>query len=147
MLKKTFGLLLLATCLTLTGCATVPMASEEENRIAQQFNPPPKGKSGLYIFRDGYFGAALKKDVFIDDIKIGETASNVFFYKQVKAGNHKISTESEFGNNDLNITTESGKNYFIRQYIKFGLFVGGADLEQISEELGKKTISELKLAQ
>jgi hypothetical protein len=27
--------------------------------------------------------------------------------------------------------------YFIRQYIKMGLVVGGADLEQVTEEQGK----------
>lgn len=69
-----------------------------------------------------------------------------FFYKTVKAGEHKISTESEFSNNDLNIKTESGKNYFIRQYIKFGVFAGGANLEQVSEEEGKKAISKLNMA-
>lgn len=147
MLKKTLGLLFLMTSLALTGCATVPMASEEENRVAQQFNKPPKGKSGLYIFRQGvFFGDALKKDLFVDDVKIGETAPNVFFYKQVKAGKHKLSTESEFSNNDLYLTTESGKNYFIRQYVKLGVFIAGANLEQVSEEEGKKAISQLNLA-
>ncbi|XOC77871.1 DUF2846 domain-containing protein [Haemophilus influenzae] len=57
-----------------------------------------------------------------------------------------MSTESEFSNNDLNIKTESGKNYFIRQYIKFGVFAGGANLEQVSEEEGKKAISKLNMA-
>ncbi|HHV6932376.1 TPA: DUF2846 domain-containing protein, partial [Haemophilus influenzae] len=40
----------------------------------------------------------------------------------------------------------SGKNYFIRQYIKFGVFAGGANLEQVSEEEGKKAISKLNMA-
>ncbi len=69
-----------------------------------------------------------------------------YFYKLVSPGEHKLSTESEFGNNDLVLNTETGKNYFIRQYIKMGLFVGGANLELVSEPDGKKGVLECKLA-
>lgn len=34
----------------------------------------------------------------------------------------------------------------LRQYIKIGLFVGGANLEIVSEEEGKKGVSKCKLA-
>ena len=59
---------------------------------------------------------------------------------------HVISTESEFSPNTLALMIDAGKNYFIRQYIKMGLFVGGADLEAMSEEKGKLAISQLELA-
>lgn len=36
--------------------------------------------------------------------------------------------------------------YFIRQYIKMGVFVGGAGLEIVDEAKGKKTVSNLKMA-
>ncbi len=36
--------------------------------------------------------------------------------------------------------------YFIRQYIKPGVFVGGAGLELVSDEDGKKSVSKLKMA-
>ena len=137
---------IIGVALLLSACATVPMASVEESNTAKQFRSPEKGNSGLYIYRDSFIGKALKKNLYIDDKFIGESAPDVFFYKTIKAGEHKISTESEFSNNDLNIKTESGKNYFIRQYIKFGVFVGGAKLEQVSEEEGKKAISKLNMA-
>ena len=37
-------------------------------------------------------------------------------------------------------------NYFIRQYIKLGMFVGGAGLELVDEEKGKEEMSELDMA-
>lgn len=71
----------------------------------------------------------------------------MFFYQLVKGGEeHKISTESEFSPNDLLVKTESGQNYFVRQYIKMGVLVGGAGLELVSEDKGKKVISKLELA-
>ncbi|MFZ7143113.1 DUF2846 domain-containing protein [Avibacterium avium] len=145
-MKKIISILMLVSALVLTGCATVPMASDAQDIQAKQFNSPNKKISGLYIYRDSMFGGVLKKDLYIDDEFIGESAPNVYFYKTVKPGKHKISTESEFGNNDLYITTQGGKNYFIRQYIRMGVFVGGANLEQVDEEKAKAVIKKLKLA-
>ncbi len=130
-----------------TGCASVPMESTDRTDTVKEFNSPSDKSAGLYIYRSGGFGGSLKKDIWIDGECLGETAPNVFFYEEVQGdGEHKLSTESEFSPNDLVIKTESGKNYFVKQYIKFGLFVGGAGLEQVDEEEGKKAVEKLKLA-
>lgn len=131
-----------------SGCASVPMESAEKSTLAKEYKAPSEGNAGLYIYRYGSFGAALKKDVWVDGKCIGETARNVFFYEEVKAGEeHTISTESEFSPNDLKLKTEDGKNYFIKQFIKFGAFVGGAGLELVDEVMGKKNMETLNMAQ
>lgn len=131
----------------LSGCASVTMESKEKSDAAKKFAPPAADKAGLYIYRSGAFGGALKKDVWLDGKCIGETAPNVFFYEEVAGGTeHKISTESEFSPNDLVLKTEGGQNYFIRQYIKMGVFVGGAGLEIIEGQKGRSEVSELELA-
>ena len=86
-------------------------------------------------------------DLWLNGKCIGESAPYVFFYEEV-SGNieHKISTESEFSPNDLIVKAENGKNYFVSQYIKMGVFVGGAGVELVNEEKGKKEISELEMA-
>jgi hypothetical protein len=138
---------LLLSYLAMTGCASVPMEGAEKNSTAKKFNPPSAGSSGLYIYRNSFGGRALKKDVWVDGKCIGETAPDIFFYEAVEGDtSHKVSTESEFSPNDLLIKVKSGMNYFIRQYIKFGVFVGGAGLELIDEEEGKKDVSELDMA-
>lgn len=131
----------------LSGCASVPMESKENSDMAKKFSAPSKENSGMYIYRSGSFGGALKKDVWVDGDCVGETAPNMFFYKEVAGDQeHKVSTESEFSPNDLLVKTESGKNYFIKQYIKMGVFVGGAGVELVDEEEGKKEVSKLKMA-
>ncbi|NQZ31347.1 MAG: DUF2846 domain-containing protein [Oceanospirillaceae bacterium] len=145
MFKKLLTVALLS--LLFTGCASVTMESSELSEQAKQFNPPADGKAGLYIYRSGVFGAALKKDLWVDGKCIGESAPNTFFYEEVNGDEmHKVSTESEFSPNDLNIQTDSGKNYFVRQFIKMGLFVGGAGVEQVSLEKGQKAIGKLEMA-
>jgi hypothetical protein len=144
---KTATILSLAAALLISGCASVEMASQAESAKAKEFNPPTQGNAGVYIYRNSWAGGALKKDIWIDGKCIGESAPDVFFYTEVDGGKtHKIDTESEFSPNALELAFESGKNYFIRQFIKMGLFVGGAGLEQIPEEQGKKDVMELNMA-
>ena len=145
MVKK---IILIAFIATLSlGCASIPMESSEKNQEALKFVSPSEGKSGLYIYRKGILGSALKKDVWLNGKCIGETAPNIFFYEEVEGDKeYKISTESEFSPNDLVVKVKSGMLYFIRQYIKLGLFIGGAGLEIVDDEEGKKAVSELKLA-
>lgn len=131
----------------LAGCASVTMESKEASESAKKFGQPSSGNAALYIYRSGSFGGALKKDLWVNGKCIGESAPNVFFYEEVRGdAEHKVSTESEFSPNDLLVRVKAGVNYFIRQYIKMGLFVGGAGLELVSEEEGKKEVSSLELA-
>ena len=139
-----YTILLLAALIT--SCASVPMATDQEDQRLKQFPDPENNHSGIYIYRDSFVGQALKKSVYLNGKLIGETVNEVYFYKQVPAGKQFLSTESEFSENDLVIKTEPGKNYFIRQIIKFGVFVGGAKLELVPEDLGKANIQSCRLA-
>ncbi|WP_251767219.1 MULTISPECIES: DUF2846 domain-containing protein [Shewanella] len=141
--------LLLIFCVSMlfAGCASVPTESTEVTNKAKQFTTPSDGHAGLYIYRHGNLGGALKKDLFVDGDCIGETAPNIFFYHEVKGGQkHTISTESEFSPNDLVLETETGRNYFIKQYIKLGVFVGGAGLEHVEDKKGKEVVTKLDMA-
>jgi uncharacterized protein YceK len=133
----------------LSGCASVPMESPEKTATAKQFDAPSEGASGVYVFRkDTIVGSALKKDVWIDDECLGQTAKGIFFYKEVEGGEeHTVSTESEFSPNDLLIKMDQGELYFVEQYIKMGVFVGGAGLKMYNSEKGKEEVSNLNLAQ
>lgn len=130
----------------MTGCASVPMASVEEDLALKKFETPNEGKSGVYVYRDSFVGQLLKKSLFLDGAYIGESANKTFFYKEVEAGDHVLSTESEFSNNDLQFTAVAGKNYFFEQYIKMGVFVGGADLKEVPEFQGMKSVNDCQLA-
>jgi hypothetical protein len=122
------------------------MASKAESSKAKEFNAPSQGNAGLYVYRNSFVGKALKKDIWVDGKCVGESAPDVFFYTEVAGGKHKIDTESEFSDNSLEVMMEAGKNYFVRQFIKMGVFVGGAGLEQVSESQGKTDVAALELA-
>lgn len=146
--KIIFAAVILSSAL-LGGCASVPLASNAENATAKSFPAPESGKAGIYVYRDSFVGKALKKDVYLDGRCLGETADRVFFYQQISASQpHTLGTESEFSPNNLTLNVAPGKNYFVRQYIKMGVFVGGAGLEQVPESEGMRVVSkpEVKLA-
>jgi hypothetical protein len=145
MMKKIVFVVLLSALFT--GCASVKMESKEDSAKAKQFARPQAGNSGLYTYRDSFVGKALKKDIWVNGKCVGESAPDVFFYTEVAGGKeYSISTESEFSPNAMTLLVEAGKNYFIRQYIKMGLLVGGAGLELIPEDQGKAAVAKLELA-
>jgi hypothetical protein len=123
------------------------MDSQQASNDAKAFSAPPEGKAGLYIYRSSGVGTALKKDIWVDGKCVGESAPNIFFYEEVDGGEeHKVSTESEFSPNELIVKTDGGENYFVKQYIRMGLLVGGANLELVDEVEGKQAILKLEMA-
>ncbi|MCJ0973993.1 DUF2846 domain-containing protein [Pseudomonas sp. PS1] len=130
----------------MTGCASVPMESPEKDQALKTFAAPAQDQAGLYIFRDSMLGAALKKTVKIDGEVIGETAANTYFYRLITPGPHTLATESEFSDNLLELNAVAGKNHYVRQSIKMGLFVGGAKLTEVSESEGQKAVANTELA-
>lgn len=145
---KKVVIVLSLSLLVLSGCASVPMESDVKSNSAKEFKSPGPNKAGVYVYRkDSHFGAALKKSVWIDKECVGETAKGVFFYHEVDGDmEHTVSTESEFSPNDLIVKMKSGMLYFFEQVLKFGVFVGGAGIEQRDENTGKSDLADLKLA-
>lgn len=130
----------------LTGCASVPMESPEADEALKTFASPPADQAGLYIYRDSFAGQGLKKTVTLDGKTIGETANRVYFHRLITPGLHKIGTESEFSDNVIDLVAAAGKNYYVRQSIKVGVFVGGAKLEIVPEDIGQAHLQKCTLA-
>lgn len=147
-MKKWQGVALATAVAMLSGCASVPTADKAQMDVAKTFATPEEGKAGIYVYRNSFIGQALKKDLWIDGECVGETANKVFFHTQVAGGKeHVISTESEFSPNDIRLLLEAGRNYFIEQTIKMGVFVGGAKLTVVPEAEGRRQVAQLTMAQ
>ncbi|KII76307.1 DUF2846 domain-containing protein [Vibrio renipiscarius] len=140
--------LALTILLGLSGCASVPTADTSQTEKVLEFSAPSDSMAGIYIYRpDAFAGQALKKDVYLNGECVGETAPGVFFYEEVEGGKeHIIGTESEFSANNITLLTETGRLYFIEQYIKIGLFVGGAHVEVVDEETGRVEVAKTQMA-
>lgn len=143
---KVFALTLVAFVALASGCASVPMGPATQDAALKKFPAPAEGHAGVYIYRNSFAGQALKKNVYIDGKFLGESANKTYFYQQVKPGEHTVSTESELSDNAFKFIAQAGMNYFIEQYIKIGVFVGGANVKLVPEQEGKKGVLNSGLA-
>ena len=141
-MKKIFTLFLVVG--SLLGCASVPMESPENDAKARQFNNPVD-TAGLYIYRNESIGGAIKMDVEIDGVPIGQTAANTFLYKEVSPGKHTIVSKTE-NDSTLEVDAEAGMLYYIWQEVKLGLLFARSKLQLMSKEEGQKGVNETKLA-
>ena len=55
----------------------------------------PKGKSGIYIYRNESIGGAVTMDVAIDGNPVGQTGAKAFLYKEVALGKHTLTSNAE----------------------------------------------------
>jgi hypothetical protein len=144
---KKIIILTFSVAVLLFGCASVKMASKEEDTTLKNFSLPPVDKAGLYIYRNSFLGQAMTKEVYVDSVFIGKTANGVYFYIELSPGAHSISTQSEFSENSIIFDAEGGKNYFAEQFIKVGFFIGGAGIEMVDEQVGMQQVLECELAE
>lgn len=136
---------LLLSCLLFVGCASVIEAPKDEDQKAKQFKEPTDGTANIYIYRNLFLGNALKKSIYLDGKRLGETNYCSFFVKNTNAGTHVLSTESEFSENHLVVELKPNSNNFYEQYIKMGVFAGGADLKNVPFNVARSKILECPL--
>lgn len=145
MLKKVLVSASVAVALLASGCASVPMASKEQDTAAKQF-AVKADKANLYIYRNESMGAAIKMPVLLNGRSIGDTAAKTYILKEVDAGKHTLVSKTE-NDSTLDVITEPGKNYFIWQEVKMGAFSARSKLQLVDEAAGKEGVTESKLVQ
>jgi len=142
-MKKLFASVFLAVALV--GCASVPMGDEKQDAALKTFTIAPD-KSGVYIYRNETIGTAIKMDVMLDGLAIGQTAAKTYLYKEVAPGKHTLTSKSE-NTDSLDIEVRPGTLTFIWQEVKMGVLYARTRLHWVGIEEGKKGVLETKLAE
>lgn len=124
------------------GCASVPMASMDQDANSKQFTPSPN-KAALYIYRNEAFGAAIPMNVAVNGMNIGQTASKTYFRLNLIPGRYKIESNAE-NVSSLNLSAEAGENYFVWQEVKMGMWMARSALQQVAESTGRAGVMESK---
>ena len=131
-------LLALVAVSAVFGCASVPLTAPELDADAKAFRPVA-GMSAIYLFRDENLGAASPITVSLDDQVAGQTAAWTYLRWIVPPGRHRITSYS--GNiMSLEIVTEPGELYFVRQDVKLGFPDPQAELRVVDPERGRKGV-------
>ena len=141
---KTFVALISAILiLVLSGCASVPMASMDQDTKAKDFSPVPN-KASLYIYRNESFGAAIPMTVSVNGKALGQTAAQTYFRLNLNPGKYTVESHAE-NVSSIPLTTEAGKSYFVWQEVKMGLWMARSQLQQTDETTGRAGVIESKL--
>ncbi len=131
--------------LALGACASVPMGDATRDTALKTFSPPRAEKAGIYIYRNENMGAAVKMDLQVDGKHIGQTAAKTYFFVEVPAGKHTVTSISE-NTDTLSIDAVAGKLYYVWQEVKMGVLYARTRLHLATEEDGRKGVLESKLA-
>lgn len=142
-MKKLLSVLAIVS--TLVGCASVPMADTAQDQALKNFQAP-ENNAGVYIYRNESIGGAIKMDVEIDGVVIGETAAKTFFYKEVTPGKHTVTSKSE-NTDSVEIDVAAGTLTYIWQEVKMGILYARTRLHLVDESTGRKGVLECNLAE
>lgn len=144
MIKTPVSTALLFLLLLLGGCASVPMSSLDNDAEGKTF-AVDADKSNIYLYRNENFGGAIAMPVSLDGHMAGRTGPKTYFLWRVEPGQHEILSHTE---NEAKITlnTEPGRNYYIWQEVKMGMWTARSQLHEMPEEEGRAGVLECKRA-
>lgn len=134
--------LLLVTAL-MSGCASVPMASVDQDTRAKAFSPPPD-KASLYIYRNEVLGSAIPMTVMVNGKNLGQTASKTYFHLDLQPGSYTIDSMAE-NTSTLTLKLRPNRSYFVWQEVKMGLWMARSLLQEVDEATGREGVMESKL--
>lgn len=127
----------------LVNCASVPMASNENDVVAKKFEVPAN-KSRIYVYRNEALGSALKFTLALDGKIGGQTAADVYYYWDVEPGKHDVACMGD-SNANISVNTKAGASTFVWQEVKMGFWVGQCALHEVNQEEGKTAVRSCKL--
>jgi hypothetical protein len=104
------------------------------------------GMANIYVYRNEAMGGAVKMPVALNGRMVGDTAAKTFLLLEVPAGSHTLVSKTE-NDSTLKVDTVAGRNYFVWQEVKMGMFAARSALQLVDEGTGKAGVAECKLVQ
>jgi hypothetical protein len=135
---------LAAAILTISACASVPMAPKAWDLTAKGFPSPPLDRAHVYIYRNEFAGAAIKMELRLDGYPAGTTVSKTFTLLPVRPGNHVLTSEAE-NTAQLSFYAAPGATIFVWQEVKMGILLARSKLQLMSPEKGRAGVLECDL--
>ena len=125
--------------LVMSGCATAPLASDEEEMSAERFEPAPDS-GNLYIARKiSFVGSAVDLSVKVNEQFIGIIQPGSYHFLELPPGKYTISARNNGTVGRTVIDIVAGKNHFVQTEPPI-MFKKEVQIEQIGEEEGRKLV-------
>jgi PBP1b-binding outer membrane lipoprotein LpoB len=153
-MKKYSIIAITAIYILLSGCATAPLATIQDDTIAKLFKPT-KDKSNIYLYSSHCGNMTFDRGIIlvaIDNATLRKNSFKSYLKLTLEPGKHTITSQMENAFNSgkittLEIETEKNKNYFIEQNFKTGfLTYPWVEMNEVFQSKGIKKVKECKLA-
>jgi Protein of unknown function (DUF2846) len=142
-MSKKIIVLIVLFLFVLTGCASVPTTTLDPQTVATEFQPP-EDKASLFIYRSESFGGAVPLRVSVNDKILGQDAAKTYFWLKLSPGEYTITSLAEDTSN-VTMQLNAGKNYFVWQEIKMGMWSPRSQLHVVDESTGRAAIQDCAL--
>jgi hypothetical protein len=123
---------------TLTGCATVPMASQDADRAGKRFDPPSPGMAQIYIFRDAT-GSSTALNVSLGAQMLGALAGNTWFRVEVEPGQYDIRCNAENVANAV-VAIAAGETRFVETVVGIGWVAPRCRIAEVAPSIGRPVV-------
>jgi hypothetical protein len=125
------GVVVLILASALAGCA-MPSATGLADDMSFKVAPD---KAGVYVFRTGTAGAAIRIGVELDGTPIGSTVAQTHVYRDIEPGRHTLSS-AVHNRATLQFDAEPGEIVFIRQDFQLGYLQAHTRLHRVPPSEG-----------
>jgi|GEM_PF-279788 len=132
-------LAIIGLAILLTGCASgvkysvmapsIPAVSPDQGRV--------------FFYRPSMIGAAVQPAVHMDNVIVGDSKSEGFFFVDTNPGNHLVSTATEV-ERTLTFNLDPGETKYVKTSVSLGLFVGHVTPELVNPEDALKELPDTK---
>jgi Protein of unknown function (DUF2846) len=139
-MKRIISLAAIAFSMLLIGCAAPMKAAPEQDRAAKVFTPL-KDKATLFVYRNENFGGGVGMPIKVNGQDIGETGAKTFFRLNLASGMYVIASEAE-NTSELPVTVVEGRNYFVWQEARMGIWKARTALRSVDEKTGMDGVLE-----
>ena len=126
----------LASVLLISGCTSVPQASEARDADAKQFVTQP-GSASIYIYRPdfGYGSTPAQSVLWVDTRLVGSTLPRTFFRVDARPGMRVLHGDGH-DTGRLALDTKAGELYFVSLNVSGGI----STFTPVLPETGKREI-------
>lgn len=136
-----------AAILLVSGCATVELASAEEDAAAKLFIPP-EGKANIYVARKGHLiGSEALFQIVVDGKVEGGIVPGTYQVVSVNPGIHIVSVTTTETQSTQEVDAVSGECYFFEVKPKIGNVITRAEVVRLTEPEGREAIADSLLAE
>ncbi len=128
----------------LAGCAVVPPGDPAQDARLKTFTPPA-GLAGLYVVRSDAAAPAVRMDVDIDGVPLGQTGARTFLYRTVAPGRHTVTAYAE-NTATLDLEVAADTLAFVHQEPTWGMWQPRTRLRVLDEAAGRQAVLDSRLA-